>query len=197
MVDNLSQKLSQTYSGNEDSWQSVALCLFVGKPYKSLFFIHRSRNMPTHKNQIAFVGGNKKEGELPLQAARREFEEELSISHNFLEFMGYLPVIQTIGNRKILPLAFGIEKQHLDGVVSNGEWDYAFLYPLKALQEKKYWSHGINHDRNPAFQILFFPMEPEKTLQIYPTDYSMQEFYLWGATARIAWNLFQDYDIVL
>ena len=91
---------------------SAALCLIVED---SLFFIKRNDDVPTHKGQIAFVGGNFNKGESDaLTTIKREFLEETHIHFDQLEFIAELDLARSEAKK-----AFGSDELLLEKAIIN------------------------------------------------------------------------------
>ncbi len=70
---------------------SVMLLLFPDEFSEiNLFFTLRSDKLTTHKGQISFPGGASEPGETAIQTAFRETYEEIGVSEDKIEFIGYL-----------------------------------------------------------------------------------------------------------
>ncbi len=167
------------------NWGGVTLCLIVED---SLLFIERSETMPSHKGQIAFIGGHKKEGESPYDAAKREFEEESSFNAEILEFLGVSTPVYTSFDTQVVPVIGKIEmdkKTFLRQVKSNGEWDEVFFVRLTDLLDLSTWHHAWRRGIKSENSLLFRPLLGGS--YISRGDNSKHRL-LWGATARMVWN---------
>lgn len=165
---------------------SAALCLIVED---SLFFIKRGEDVPTHKGQIAFVGGHMKANETDSkETIKREFLEETSIDASYIEFKTSLPESFTRGKKKIFPWVAESKLNKKDfqaQLKSNEEWDQYYLVPIKDLKEKKLWQRSSFHKDVYQYEVLFFPFIGTEVI----SNRSMAQVpILWGATARMVWN---------
>lgn len=78
-------------------------CLGRGEP--SIVLTVRSHQMPHHAGQVALPGGCPARGEpFPLATALREAEEEIGLSAQDVEILGYLPPIDTLTGFRITPV---------------------------------------------------------------------------------------------
>ncbi len=88
------------------AWSGAVVFLFVGE---YVLFIKRSETMPSHRGQIAFVGGHRQGNETPEETARREFEEETGLDASLIQIRGYLDIVKTSTRSKICPVVCEID----------------------------------------------------------------------------------------
>lgn len=175
----LKKSLSLIPDNENDRSLSVVCILFKDN---DIFFIHRAEDMPTHKGDVAFVGGHKKTGELTMDAARREIEEELSISICKFTFMGYLPTINTSFRSLVSVCCFEIletQEDFLNTVKSNGEWSEAFFVEHTNFLNLNNWSYSELYFHNEVKKVFFCKI---------PFDRKN----LWGMSASIIYKLFEN-----
>ncbi len=151
--------------------------------------------MPTHPGQMACFGGYRKEGEShPFQVVVRELEEESGVSAEAVEPLGMLRPIATSRGVHIVPVV-GRLRLPLDEffrrAVSNGEWTDLLAVPWADLADRDRWEWGW-HRGAVERKILAFPILPGRHL--HQTGSADQAFFLWGATARMAWDSLALYD---
>ena len=165
---------------------SAALCLIVDD---SLFFIQRNYEVPTHKGQIAFVGGNFNDDEPDsLTAIKREFIEETHLDPENLEFVAELDLVHTQRSKKIFPWIAEYKKGKKDfikKVKNNSEWEQFFLVPIEELHKRHLWQHARFQKEADHHFVHFFPFIGE---DIYTNHEIVRTPILWGATARMVWN---------
>jgi len=162
-----------------------------------VLLIKRSEQMPTHKGQVAFVGGHKHDGELePEQTAFRELEEEINIDKKHFEFLGLISGVHTSSQSKIIIPVLSYcrltANELLKRVKSNGEWTDALLISFDFLENQKNWTHGNAIKGNNRFPILFCPMISggyESSTGDNDVDHM-----LWGLTAKMIGNFFKIYS---
>lgn len=175
-----SQKSINKWSG------AVNLVLIEGE----ILFIKRSELMPSHKGQIAFMGGYKNENESPIECALREFSEESTLSTDILNPLGLLRPVQTSHGSLIIPVLSkaNISKhQLLSEAKSNGEWDELFTVSKTYFEKKSRWvsAKWLNFDGKSG-DIFFCPLEKES---IYTkNELKSIEYLLWGVTAQMMWD---------
>ncbi len=174
----------------DDEWKGAVLFLC---DERDVYFIKRSDKMPTHGGQVAFVGGHKTAADRdPWDAARREFEEETSISREVLEFVGYLPVVLTARLQPIIPVVAKLtvsKEEFLGSVVSNGEWVDLMAYPWSELAQEQNWEFAWRngYGRSP---VLFHTLKNGK-FEALTADHHAH--LLWGATASMVWDFLHLY----
>lgn len=165
---------------------STALCLIIED---SLFFIKRRDDVPTHKGQIAFVGGHIGAEEVDSKITiRREFEEETGFSSDIIKLTQNLPLTYVRRDKKIFPWVAECslsKDEFVRQVRPNSEWDQYFLVPIKELRRKNLWNQASFINGAFDYQVLFFPFIKnsfQSNMEVSETP------ILWGATARMVWH---------
>ena len=175
-----------------DKWDGAVIILMVED---HIVYIQRSETMPSHKGQIGFMGGHKHQGELtPIMTAKREFEEESSISSSLLEVLGLgEPVFATRSNQRlIIPVIAqykGSIESFLGQVESNGEWENMVLAPVDYLKKSNMWSKLVV--RPSRIAVFFHPLSKYECIYLN-TDIEKSSL-LWGASAKMTLNFFKNY----
>jgi 8-oxo-dGTP pyrophosphatase MutT (NUDIX family) len=156
-----------------------------------LLFVKRSQTMPSHKGQVALIGGHRHDNEeFPNATALREFSEETNLSLEHFEFITSLPSVFTSREVSILPLlAFYHQdqnylKKHLK---TNGEWEIAFLVELSYLFNQDNWVEANRISITKRQNLLFCSLAQQdiKLLKGEP----QYPLVLWGASARVVDHL--------
>jgi 8-oxo-dGTP pyrophosphatase MutT (NUDIX family) len=175
-------------------WNAASLCLLCNN---SLLFIKRSSVVPTHKDQIAFIGGWREKEEVdPWDTVQREWEEETSLNRIDLIKIGYLPLVFT--SNKTMTISVVAELNNLEvlkSIESNGEWDLAFTYPIDHLLLPKSWG-WFDFTGRSSVPVLYHPLSTKHSgILTHHNDLSLENNYLlWGATAKMVWYLM---DLIL
>ncbi len=149
--------------------------------------------MPTHRGQVAFVGGHKQSGENdPWGVVTREFIEETQHSSSIIEFMGYLPVVMTARFQPIVPVVAKLKisgDEFLSSSQSNGEWSEIFSYPWHRLTQEHLWEFAWRngYTRSP---VMFHAIGAGTFAS--PKG-EAQAMLLWGATASMIWQFLHLY----
>ncbi len=177
-----------------DRWQGAVFILIVEE---GLVFIKRSLNVPTHKGQISFPGG-KRDFKLsendPIITASRELNEELSVDLKSVLILGLLPPVYTANNFMVIPVLGRFEGSltfFASQIRENFEWDEAFWVSFAKLFEQSRWFHGLRMGKESNGSIIyrsFLSSEMTYLFQI-PHQGLRSPSILWGATARMVWNL--------
>lgn len=143
-----------------------------GEPH--LLLTRRPKHMRRHPGQLAVPGGRIEPGESPLEAALREAEEEIGLSRARVDVLG--PLSETL----VLQTAFrltpwvGSVPYPYPYVAEPGEVEEILHVPLAALERP-----GVHRvERREVYGM---------SLDVHYFD--LAEDVLWGATARIVWEL--------
>jgi 8-oxo-dGTP pyrophosphatase MutT (NUDIX family) len=139
-----------------------------------LLLTRRPRHMRRHAGQISVPGGRIEPGEEPLEAALREAEEEIGLPRDRAEILGPLSetlVLQTAF--RLTPWVASVPYPY-PYVAAPGEVDEILHVPLSALLAPG--AHRV---------------EPREVygMSLDVHYFAMGEDVLWGATARIVWEL--------
>lgn len=142
----------------------------------TVLLTQRSAHLSSHAGQISFPGGKIDATDAsPLDAALREAHEEIGLTRDFIEPIGYLDVYATGFGFRILPTVARV-KPGFQLWVNASEVDEVFEVPLKFLMDP------INHQRH------------SKEFRGVPRSYYAMPFaerYIWGATAGILRVLYE------
>ena len=80
----------------------VPVIIDDARPY--LILTKRTAHLPNHAGQICFPGGKIDQGESVMDAALRESEEEIGLTPDQVEPLGYLPGVIAAGQFHIAPV---------------------------------------------------------------------------------------------
>jgi coenzyme A diphosphatase NUDT7 len=169
------------------NWKGVSLLVI---DHLGLYLIRRSEKMPTHPKQIAGFGGYRKEDEVyPWEVAKREFTEETTLSSQFLSPLGHLNTIKAGRGTLIVPIVAQLtisQKDFFASAKSNGEWTDLFYIPHQYFLNHDRWQWGLRSgvSKDP---VLFIALS--KNEMIFQNDEKKESFTLWGATAKMVWEL--------
>ena len=155
---------------------AAVLIPVVDRPQPTVLLTQRSAHLNEHAGQISFPGGKIDPTDAsPLDAALREAWEEIGLSRDFIEPIGYLDLYGTSFGFRILPTLARIEPG-FSLRISAAEVDDAFEVPLSFLMDP------ANHQlHSKAFRGI------ERTFYAMP----FEERYIWGATAGILRVLYE------
>jgi len=134
----------------------------------------RPRHMRRHAGQLSVPGGRIDPGEAPLAAALREAEEEVGLARADVDVLGRLSetlVLQTAF--RLTPWVASVPYPY-PYVADPGEVDEILHVPLSALERP-----GVHRvEAREAYGM---------NLDVH--YFTLGEDVLWGATARIVWEL--------
>lgn len=169
------------------SWQGAVLYLICEG---HIILIKRSQTMPSHKGQVAFIGGSKNQNENePLACAMREFEEESALDAKKLKFLTLLPSVLTSRNKAIIPVLATCDMKMEDFIQSahsNGEWDEIFSVPLSIVCDKSLWRSGLFIKHGQRIRMRYISITNDR---LGASSVKMpQSKLLWGATGLMVWR---------
>jgi 8-oxo-dGTP pyrophosphatase MutT (NUDIX family) len=155
---------------------AAVLIPVVDHPKPTVILTQRSAHLNDHAGQISFPGGKIDPTDAsPLDAALREAWEEIGLTREFIEPIGYLDLYGTSFGFRILPTVARV-KPGFTLRISAAEVDDAFEVPLSFLMDP------ANHQlHSKAFRGI------ERTYYAMP----FEERYIWGATAGILRVLYE------
>ena len=130
----------------------------------------RSEKLKHHSGQVSFPGGGFDESDITIrQAAIRETEEEIGISHDYINVVGYLDDIETISGFYVTPFVAILE----DGFeidINEHEVSEVFSVPLKFFMEEQNCQKRSAEYKGKNVNYYVYPHEKHT---------------IWGVTAEI------------
>ncbi|MEZ5840289.1 MAG: CoA pyrophosphatase [Hyphomicrobiales bacterium] len=143
----------------------------------TVLLTQRTDHLSTHAGQIAFPGGRiDAEDASPLAAALREADEEIGLKGSVISPIGHLHPYYSGTGYRIVPVVAMVEPG-FDLVLNAFEVKEAFEVPLGFLM-------------NPANHQHHSKMWRGQQRTFYAMPYG--ERYIWGVTAGILRNLFEE-----
>ena len=143
-----------------------------------LIMTKRSSKLKKHAGQISFPGGKYDSRDKNLfNTALRETSEEIGVNTNNVNIFGSLQSHETITGFRIFPF-LGIISPHDELIKNSDEVQEIFEVPLTFVLEKKKFSRHFLNIKNPNRKYLAIPYGSH---------------YIWGATARILYNLSEKF----
>jgi 8-oxo-dGTP pyrophosphatase MutT (NUDIX family) len=155
---------------------AAVLVPVVDHPEPTVLLTQRSAHLNDHAGQISFPGGKIDATDAsPLDTALREAEEEIGLSREFIDPIGYLDLYGTSFGFRILPAVARI-KPGFKLRINQSEVDDVFEVPLAFLM------NPVNHQtHSKEFRGV------ERSYYAMPYE----ERYIWGATAGILRVLYE------
>ena len=136
----------------------------------------RSANLNDHAGQISFPGGKIDPTDAsPLDAALREAFEEVGLTRDFIEPIGYLDLYGTAFGFRILPTVARV-RPGFTLKINAAEVEDAFEVPLAFLMDPA--NHQIHSKDFRGIARSYYAMP-------------FEERYIWGATAGILRVLYE------
>jgi 8-oxo-dGTP pyrophosphatase MutT (NUDIX family) len=155
---------------------AAVLIPVVDHPDPTVLLTQRSPHLNNHAGQISFPGGKIDATDAsPLDAALREAEEEVGLTREFVEPIGYLDLYGTAFGFRILPTVARV-KPGFKLKLNASEVDDAFEVPLAFLMNPE--NHQIHSKEFRGMERSYYAMP-------------FAERYIWGATAGILRVLYE------
>lgn len=154
---------------------AAVLVAVVERADPMVLLTQRTAHLKEHSGQISFPGGKIDAGETPLEAALRETEEEIGLSRDGLDPLGYLDLYMTTLGYRIVPVLARLAPP-FKLALNKDEVEEVFEVPLSFLMEP---TNLQRHSRE--WQGL--------TRSYYAIPFEKR--YIWGVTAGILRNLYE------
>lgn len=142
----------------------------------SVLLTQRSAQLKNHAGQISFPGGRVEPTDAgPLAAALRETEEEIGLSRQHVELVGYMEPHLIMSGFWVTPVV-GFVRPGFELKLNPREVDSTFEVPLAHILDQ------ANHRARERHL-------GEMTLQVYDIPYG--QHHIWGATAGMLMALYR------
>ncbi len=169
-TDKIDDKLYSIINGKKYRNSAVLIPLLrIGQDIQ-IILTQRSNNLPSHAGQISFPGGKvDTKDQSPVETAYREANEEIGLSREEIEHLGYLDITTTGTNFMILPVVASISNNFVPKL-NNDEVESLIHLPLNYIADVnnlKTMNKVINGE--------------DRTFFVYEYD----NYFIWGATARL------------
>jgi 8-oxo-dGTP pyrophosphatase MutT (NUDIX family) len=155
---------------------AAVLIPVIDRPQPTVLLTQRSAHLNDHAGQISFPGGKIDATDAtPLDAALREAEEEVGLTRQFVDPIGYLDLYGTSFGFRILPTVAKV-RPGFELRISAAEVDDAFEVPLAFLMNPA--NHQLQSKEFRGVERFYYAMP-------------YGERYIWGATAGILRVLYE------
>ncbi len=155
---------------------AAVLIPVVDHPQPTVLLTQRSAHLNDHAGQISFPGGKIDATDAsPLETALREAWEEIGLSREFVEPIGYLDLYGTSFGFRILPTVARV-RPGFELKINHSEVDDAFEVPLAFLMDPA--NHQVHSREFRGMERSYYAMP-------------FAERYIWGATAGILRILYE------
>lgn len=172
--------LSDTLEGVRPTARKAAvlLGLFELEEELHLVFIRRASTLRSHSGEIAFPGGGNELADSSLVVtALREAQEEIGLDPARVEILGLLhPVFTVVSNYLILPVVAFLPEGLGMLQLQASEVTETLLAPLRGLSDPSIF-HTEQWTREGQVRTIYF--------------YDYGSYRIWGATARILYELLE------
>ncbi|HEY1365339.1 MAG TPA: CoA pyrophosphatase [Xanthobacteraceae bacterium] len=154
---------------------AAVLIPVVDRPEPQVLLTERTQ-LPSHPGQIAFPGGKiDPHDATPAAAALREAEEEIGLTRELIEPIGYLDLYLTFSGFRILPTLARVQPDYRL-ILNPDEVADAFEVPLAFLMDVQ--NHALHSRDWKGIERKYYAMP-------------FGERYIWGVTAGILRNLYE------
>lgn len=144
------------------------------RPVLTVLLTQRSNDMPSHPGQISFPGGKVDEHDAsPLACALREAHEEIGLTVDFVEPLGYLDSYRTGTGFQITPVVAFV-RPSFPVALDSREVLEMFEVPLSFLMDEANHQKASREWRGRQRSFYAMPYEGR---------------YIWGATAGMLKNM--------
>lgn len=145
----------------------------------NLLFTKRSDSLRNHKGQVSFPGGAKEVGDKDIIAtAIREAQEEIGITCDNINIIGWMPEFLTISDYAVTPV-IAVLDWPITLSISEDEVSKVFTIPVKWLQQPGIYEEKVYTHPSGVFGTVIFYNCYEGEL-------------LWGISAKITLELVSE-----
>lgn len=180
------------FIGIRDKTYSVVIPIIDIDGQQNIIFQIRNKNLKVQPGEVSLPGGRVEEGEKPIEAAIREFSEEMSSSPNKIKIISELDTYVAPVRGIIHCFLAEIDKD-IDLDIKNEEVEGVFTVPITYFikNEPKVFRNriSIQADENFPFDEMSISKKYNWGSYEYPVAfYKIDKIVIWGITANIIWN---------
>jgi 8-oxo-dGTP pyrophosphatase MutT (NUDIX family) len=169
-------RMLQILSQEQPIRPAAVLIPVVDHPQPTVLLTQRAAQLKDHAGQISFPGGKIEATDAsPLDAALRETWEEVGLTREFIDPIGYLDLYGTSFGFRILPTVARV-RPGFKLRISAAEVDDVFEVPLAFLMDPA--NHQLHSKEFRGIERSYYAMP-------------FAERYIWGATAGILRILYE------
>jgi 8-oxo-dGTP pyrophosphatase MutT (NUDIX family) len=141
---------------------------------QTVLLTQRTAHLRDHAGQISFPGGRVEADDVsPVHTALRETEEEIGLSREHVEILGYLPEYRTGTGFRVTPVV-ALVKPPFELALDSFEVAEAFEVPLSFLLDPSNHQRHSMHYRGALRHFFAMPYG---------------DYFIWGATAGMIRSL--------
>lgn len=162
--------------GDEDLMPAAVLFPIVRRDQPTVLLTQRTAHLKDHPGQISFPGGRREASDpSPAETALREAAEEIGLSAEHVEIVGYLPEYLTSTGFRVTPVV-AVVTPPFDLRLDTFEVAEVFEVPLSFLLDP------VNHQQHSLHYR-------GKLRHYYAMPYGRH--FIWGATAGMIVSLYR------
>lgn len=157
-------------------YSSVLVIIHFPENIPSVILTKRNPNLKNHAGEISFPGGKFSPSDKSiLDTALRETHEEISLAVKKKQIIGCLNPTYTYTTKILIYPFIALEEENItDKLKSNSEVEQIISLPIEKLMD------SLSED----------DYHSSKNFRMY--KFFVDDFLIWGATARILKNLFDE-----
>lgn len=160
---------------------AVLVPMYVHQGELHAVFTERRRDLRRHAGEVSFPGGRQDEGEPDLRAtALREAEEEIGLARDAVEIVGALTPTPTIATGYAIYPFVGVIEPGMTWTLSAREVEQVLELSLRDLRE--------GYKRRRLIR---------RGIPILSDTFTVDDHFIWGATARIVRELLDRVEPLL
>lgn len=177
---------------------SILIPIIKIKDEMHIIFEVRSENI-SQPGEVSLPGGKVEIGETPLQAAKRETQEELKINGSKINIYGELGYLNEFIDSEIRIFVGGIREYSIDDFTTNDEVEYIFTYPISYFRENKpeIFNNVLINSIDENFPFDLIPNGDKYKFRKINREiymYKNTNPVIWGLTAKIIAKFIEIYE---